>query len=242
MQFKAYFFDLDDTILSYEGMRLPAKNKVCSDFAKKHSITDIKRLIDEIEKVGSIFWSDPERHRKGRLDIDNTRIELYRKALENLNIFSNRELDKYSKEIALNYANLHEEMIDFFPGAKETLEYIRDLGVKTALITNGSKEKQYYKIRKFKLEKYFDIMMVEGELGYGKPDKRLFEDCLRILRVDPKDTAMVGDNLLLDVKAAQNCSIFGIWNDYAKTGLPDNDVIPDMIINSITMLFPEESL
>ncbi len=242
MQFKAYFFDLDDTIVSYEGMRLPAKYRICNDFAKRHSIGNVDMLINEIEAVGDEYWSDPVRHREGRLDMDNTRMTLYRKALENLNIFTGSELDVYSKEIALGYARLHEEMIDFFPGAKATLEHIKALGSKTALITNGSKEKQYYKIRKFQLEKYFDVIMVEGELGYGKPDKRVFEDCLRMLKVDPKDTAMIGDNLLLDVKAAQDCSIYGIWNDYSKKGLSDTEVIPDMIINSITMLFPEESL
>jgi putative hydrolase of the HAD superfamily len=58
-----------------------------------------------------------------------------------------------------------------FPQAEETLQYLRDHQVALALITNGAAQKQRQKVQRFRLERFFTtILMIEGELGYGKPE------------------------------------------------------------------------
>ncbi len=46
---------------------------------------------------------------------------------------------------------------------------------------------------------------------------------------------MVGDNLEWDVAAPQRLGIFGIWVDYAGTGVPaGREIRPDRIIRSLS--------
>lgn len=227
---EAILFDLDDTIVSYHMVGDLAWNKVCSDFTEKRKILDVKTLRNAIDEAGKWFWSDPERHRTGRLDLNNARRDVVRLALQKLGCFE----EDCAVEIADNYSNLHQEMIHMFPGSEETLKELVKRGVKLALLTNGNAEKQRYKINKFNLERFFDACLVEGELGFGKPDDRVFKLALDKLKVTPEQAWMVGDNLEWDIAASQKLGIYSIWNDYNKKGLPENSkIIPDRIINSI---------
>jgi putative hydrolase of the HAD superfamily len=129
------------------------------------------------------------------------------------------------------------ETLELFPEAAETLDKFKDMGVRMALLTNGDSYSQRYKIDKFGLEKYFEIILVEGELGFGKPDKRVYEKAMIELEIAYGDAWMVGDNLEWDVKGAQDVGIHGIWVDFRKQGLPRNStVIPDRIVYDISEL------
>ena len=79
--------------------------------------------------------------------------------------------------------------------------------------------------------------MIEGELGFGKPDPRVYERALDTLDVAPRDTWMVGDNLEWDVAEPQRQGIYGIWIDARGRGLPrDYPVQPDQIIQRLSEL------
>ncbi len=230
---KAILFDLDDTILSYHSLSSPTWNKVCAEFVAKNNLFEANTLIDAINETGKLYWSDSERHRLGRLDLNNTRREVVRLALEKLGCFQN----EYAVQIADYYSNLHQESIHPFPGAVETLQELVQRGVRLALLTNGNSVKQRYKITKFDLEKYFDVCLVEEELGFGKPDIRVFQMALNHLRVSPGKTWMVGDNLEWDIETPQKMGIFSVWNDHDHSGLPeDSKIFPDRIINNISEL------
>ncbi len=98
-------------------------------------------------------------------------------------------------------------------------------------------EKQRTKIERFDLGKYFGIILIEGEQGFGKPDKRVYIKALEGLDLKLEECWAVGDNLEWDVEGPQKLGIFGIWNDFSNKGLPeDSSIAPDRIINSIVEL------
>jgi putative hydrolase of the HAD superfamily len=110
-------------------------------------------------------------------------------------------------------------------------------GIRLALITNGNADLQRRKINRFGLEPYFDYILVEGEFGVGKPDARVYQHVLEQLKVKPNQAWMIGDNLEWDVVAPQRLGIFGVWNDFARKGLPESSTVqPDRIIHTITEL------
>ena len=230
---KAILFDLDDTIVSYSKVSKLAWDKVCSDFADKEKLFDAKTLTDAIKEAAKWYWSDPERHREGRLRLNDTRRDIVRLALKKLDCCE----EEYSICIADNYSELHQDMIHMFDGAEATLTELTQRGIKLALLTNGNAEKQRYKINRFDLDKFFDTCLVEGEIGFGKPDIRVFQMALERLEVNPEQAWMVGDNLQWDIAAPQKLGIFSIWNDHAGKGLPeDSEIIPDRIISNISEL------
>ena len=106
-----------------------------------------------------------------------------------------------------------------------------------ALVTNGESKTRRYKIKRFNLEKYFESILIEGELGFGKPDPRVYKLALSNLHLSAENVWMVGDNLEWDVKGPKQLGIYSIWFDYKRSGLPLNSSIrPDRIITEITEL------
>lgn len=128
-------------------------------------------------------------------------------------------------------------MIGFFPGAERTLAELLSRGVAMALLTNGEARSQREKIETFRLDRFFRTILVEGEIGVGKPREEIFRRGLAELGVDAVSAWCVGDNLEWDIAGPQRLGIFSIWNDYRRTGLPPAATVrPDRIIHGIAEL------
>ena len=230
---KGILFDLDDTIIAFEAVANTAWTEVCEMFYKNCGLTSSDNLFQSILKARKWYWSDRERHKAGRQNLCKTRRGIIKLALENIEIFNISLVN----EIADTYSKHRLELIRLFPMALETLEYLKEKNVSLALITNGSSEQQRNKIERFHLAKFFNTILIEGELGYGKPDEKVYIMALKKLNLKPDEVWSVGDNLEWDVLGPQQLGIFGIWNDYKNAGSPStSDIKPDRIINSIAEL------
>ena len=91
---------------------------------------------------------------------------------------------------------------------------------------------------RFGLASFFDSILIEGEVGFGKPDERVYRLALEALDTPAGDSWMVGDNLEWDVAQPQRLGIFAVWVDGAGKGLPavDNTVRPDRVIRKLSDL------
>ena len=125
-------------------------------------------------------------------------------------------------EMADTYSVEREARIHLFPRAEETLQYLIDHQVSLALITNGEARTQRQKVERFGLERFFTAILIEGELGYGKPDEAVYTRALEDLSLTPDAVWSVGDHLEWDVSAPQQLGIFGIWHDVRAQGLPSS--------------------
>ncbi|MBU4315646.1 MAG: HAD family hydrolase [Proteobacteria bacterium] len=226
---KGILFDLDDTIISYSPVAEPLWRKLCREFTACRDSCDAEVLYETLMEISNWYWSDAERHRIGRLNLEAARREV-------MDLVSARlGLDPAAaRTLADAFSVQREEAVHIFDKARETLEHLNQRGVKLAMMTNGHSSKQRAKINRFGLEKYFSAILVEGEMGFGKPDPAVYHRGLQALALSPEEVWAVGDNLEWDVAGPQKLGIFGIWNDFANTGLPeDSDIIPDRIINTI---------
>ena len=145
--------------------------------------------------------------------------------------------------IARRYSTLRDAAISLFPMALSVLGRLREHGVKLGLLTNGSTDKQWAKIRQFALARFFDHIQVEGDVGFGKPDLRAFRRALAALDVAPDEAWMVGDNLVWDIRGAQQAGIYAIWIDVHGSGPDAEDgVTPDQVVASLAELLQLERL
>ena len=111
------------------------------------------------------------------------------------------------------------------------------------MLTNGSTDKQWAKIRQFALARFFDHIQVEGDVGFGKPDLRAFRRALAALDVAPDEAWMVGDNLVWDIRGAQQAGIYAIWIDVHGSGPDAEDgVTPDQVVASLAEVLQLERL
>lgn len=230
---QAILFDLDSTIIANNATSSDCWRGICQRFINRLPGFEADQLYSEIRKSGDSFWSDPERHRSGRLNLYSTRRLIVSKAFDVLNINDG----KLTEELADTYTVEREESMKLVPGAIETLTHFRNIGHKLALVTNGASEFQRAKIDRFNLAPFFHHILVEGEFGHGKPEKQVFISVLEKLDTKPDDAWMVGDDLERDIAGANNAGVFSIWVDREGKGLLENSpVIPDRIIRSITEL------
>lgn len=68
------------------------------------------------------------------------------------------------------------------------------------LITNGPSRAQWQKIERLDLRKYFDCVLVSGDLPWEKPDQNIFLEACKLLGVEARTCIMVGDKLETDIK------------------------------------------
>jgi putative hydrolase of the HAD superfamily len=230
---RAVLVDLDDTILNdSEGIADCWKDACTSCGAGADAVLS-ELLYPAIEKTRAWFWSDAARHRRGRLDLDAAAREIVTLSLDELGAPNPR----LAANVAARYRAQREARQALFPGALETLRWFRESGCRLALVTNGGAAAQRGKIARFELGTLFDAILIEGELGFGKPDPRTYELALQELAVTPREAWMVGDNLEWDVAQPQRMGLLGIWVDVRGAGLPDaNGVRPDRIVRQLSEL------
>jgi putative hydrolase of the HAD superfamily len=145
-----------------------------------------------------------------------------------------------AEAIAALYAERRRAAWRLFPEAAGFLTRLRERRVPLALVTNGDARHQRDKIARHDLARWFDVILIEGEMGYGKPEEQVYREALRRLGVAAVDAWMVGDHLEFDVGAPQRLGLCGVWLDRAGAGLPANaDVTPHQIIRDLSGMLSE---
>lgn len=223
---RAVLVDLDDTIVDGSAV-VDCWEDACESCAP---IVDPRAVLAEILRIRDWFWSDPERHVKGRLDLTAARQQIVKMALLRMG----HDDAALAARIAERYDQCRDSRMALFPGAVEALRWLRESGCLLALLTNGASSAQRQKITRFQLEPLFDLILVEGELGFGKPDERIYQLAMTELAAVPRDTWMIGDNLEWDVGQPQRLGVTGIWVDTAGAGLPAScAVCPDLVVGGL---------
>jgi putative hydrolase of the HAD superfamily len=230
---RALLLDLDDTILDDSSLIDDSWRQACARYAERLAPLDTAHVVDTIRATSKWFWDDPDRHRDGRLQLNAARREVVALALRKLGI-DDAELAACIGDV---YSHRRDVGMEPLPDAIDTVRWLRDAGYRLALLTNGAAVAQRRKITRFELADLFDAILVEGELGFGKPDERVYARALSALDVKPSEAWMVGDNLEWDVAAPQRVGLRGVWIDARGRGLPEqSSVRPDHIIRSLAEL------
>jgi putative hydrolase of the HAD superfamily len=235
---RAILFDLDDTILVAFGPAQSQWERTIAAFAGRLGPIEVQAVATAISTASAELWADPGRHKYWRHRIGEARRHIVANAFAQLAAAGHPLPEQpVGDALADAYNALHDEELAMFPDAHETLDRLKELGVKLALITNGAGEPQRTKVVRFALEHRFDHIQIEGEHGFGKPEERAYTHAMEVLGVGPHETWMVGDNLEWEVVGPQRLGIHAIWHDGYGAGLPPGCPIkPDRIIRRISEL------
>ena len=225
--------DLDDTIIDYRSGKDPCWRLVCADAADLVRGLDADDLYHEILRRRDWYWSEPKRHRTGRLDLTAADIAIVDWSLRRLGF----DLPDLAHDVGQSYRSKRDERAELVTGAVEALRRFRSQGIGLALITNGTRAAQRGKLERFDLERHFDHIFIEGETGFGKPEREVYLTAMAALGSKPADTWCVGDNLEWEVAAPQRLGIYSVWVDPTGEGPPaDSGVTPDRVVASIAEL------
>ena len=235
---RAILFDMDDTILAVSGSAQRVWMRIAEEFTAALAPLSPEDVVAAIEAQSQLLWNDTEWNRQWRVRLVEARRHVVASAFAVL-ACTGRPVPEaeVGNRMADLFTMLRDDELTVFPGAHETLDQLKQLGVRLALITNGAGEPQRAKVIRFALAERFDHVQIEGEHGFGKPEERAYTHAMEALGVGPRDTWMVGDNLEWEIVAPQRLGIYAIWYDGYGTGLPPEcPVRPDRIIRSLTEL------
>jgi putative hydrolase of the HAD superfamily len=237
---RAILFDLDETIISF-GRRSTLLREVAGEFAQRIAPLDPAELTERVEAEMNAFWADPAGHKIWRQRLFEARRLIMARAFAALATRHPHLTGALAQEFADRFNQHQQDQVKFFPDAIETIDTLRQRGVKLALVTNGASEMQRPKIERFDLLHRFDHIQIESEHGFGKPEPEAYIHAMARLGVTAEETWMVGDNLEWEVAAPQRLGIYSIWHDHLGDGLPAGTAIkPDRIVRNLSELLPPE--
>jgi len=96
-----------------------------------------------------------------------------------------------------------------YPGSFELLAELKRLGLKLGVISNVSTPyiRPFYDLG---LDKYIDHVVFSCELGYRKPNPKIFEIFNRTFNVSPQHILFCGDSIANDMVLAKECGLKGV--------------------------------
>lgn len=204
-------FDADGTLFDYNRAEAWALEQTIHGLGIQYT-DSIKAAYQAINHT---MWADFER---GVVTIAEIRVERFRKLLSALHCSANPAA---AGEQYLLYLGKSNFLID---GTVELLDALFGK-VQLAIITNGITETQYGRLEASGIGKYFDPIIISGEVGSQKPDPAIFESLFTKAGFHDKEKALViGDSLTSDMQGGINFGIDTCWYNPEKK--PQNPDIP----------------
>lgn len=229
----AILFDLDDTLISAHVHPREAWQRAIDSLDGRPAALDVAQAAGAIQEAARWFWSDPVRHREGRLNIRLARSQIVTRGLAGTGI----DDAGYVERLSQHFAAMRTAETALYPDAVDTLTALAGHGVRLGLITNGSAEEQRAKIVRFDLARHFVHVQIEGEMGFGKPEEQAYAHALAALGTTAADTWIVGDNLEWEVTVPQRLGFHAVWRDPVGNGMPaGHPAQPDRIITRLAEL------
>ena len=132
-------------------------------------------------------------------------------------------LEKYPPDKPYVRANCldyyYEHIVEFATPFEEQLgivKRLRELGVKNAIVTNIPNERAKSQRRKIELlgiAHLFDAVVISAEVGFHKPDRRIFDYAAGLLGVDNGSCVFVGDDPDSDIVGVVGAGMTAVWLD-----------------------------
>ena len=109
---------------------------------------------------------------------------------------------------------------------------------KLGLVSNFAIPECCWKLlEKFGLKKFFDVVMISGEINRRKPSPEIFRRALNVLGVEAQRAVFVGDMLDLDVRGPQSVGMKTVFIKRRQIN-DDLGIKPDKIITRLSELLP----
>ena len=124
--------------------------------------------------------------------------------------------------------------LQLYPGVEDTIKQLHPK-YHLAIVSDGQTAYAVPELNTVGLLGYFDPVIVSGDFGYRKPDKRLFEHALLAMKMGPSEVLFVGNDMYRDIYGAQRLGMKTIFFKSNQGTQEKEGVKPDYIIYS----FPE---
>lgn len=124
--------------------------------------------------------------------------------------------------------------LQLYPGVEETIRRLHAT-YRLAIVSDGQTAYARPELHAVGLAGYFDPIVISGDLGYRKPDPRIFTAALTAMKLSPSEVLFVGNDMYRDIHGAQRLKMKTVFFKSNQGTQEKEGVEPDYIIYS----FPE---
>jgi putative hydrolase of the HAD superfamily len=202
---KAVLFDMDNTLFDFVAVKLIACREILSYLGKED-----KNLKKDPSELFRYFL----RGTYGFEDYENIRDYMQER-----NLFTSKEYrdccEIYDREKLQN--------LELYPGVRDTLEELKKIGFRLAIITDADRSHARARLAKVGLLDSFELLVSADMTGTKKPDPAHFLFALDALGLKPEESLVVGDSIKRDIAPARRLGLrtayasYGDWRPFEET-------------------------
>jgi putative hydrolase of the HAD superfamily len=210
---QAVIFDLDGTLFDHRGAAVAGLSAWLAEELRVAPTPELLELWFEVEERHLTAW-----HR-GEASFEEQRRRRLRDLLPvaGVAVGPDAELDL----MFAGYAARYEAAWRTFGDVEQGLAAVQQLGLPTAVLTNGAERIQRRKLAAVGLSDRLGPLFCCDELALAKPDPRAYRTVCWELGVEPERALHVGDRYDLDVVAARAAGLEAAHVDRAGEGRPE---------------------
>lgn len=222
MTIKAWIFDLGKTLMS-----------IPDEFDEEMCIQSILGYQD-CDEVRSIIYRICDKYPNQTVDDFLDRF--------NVAVNAEKDVNLTSAIIAAWMESVKQAQLE--PGALKILDNLHALGMKLALVSNTPPTSQFI-LDNLDLRRRFDAIVFSCDVGYLKPDPRIFKVALEKLGVTPEETVLVGDKIRTDILGGAILGLRSVLLEPRLRCIVENNqtyvnaIIPSLLDLERTQLYKE---
>lgn len=124
--------------------------------------------------------------------------------------------------------------LQLYPGVANTIRQLHE-NYHLAIISDGQSAYAIPELNAVGLSGYFEPIVISGQLGYRKPDERLFSAVLAAMQLESSQVLFIGNDMHRDIYGAQRAGIKTVFFKSNQGTQEREGVKPDYVIYN----FPE---
>jgi len=251
MPITAVIFDMDETLVVDDAATDEAMLATCRQAAPHYGVAADALAQAVLRQARDLWWASPLHGYGNALGISSRevlwgrftgddpnlralrtwmagfRTQAWSQALTGLGVANPTGIERWVERFPKERRARHRVFPDAEPCLRELKKKYR-----LALLSNGATDLQREKLEASGLAGYFEVVVISGEVGIGKPEPGIFLLALERLGVSPQSAVMVGDSLARDIKGAQAAGMRAVW--LKRDGAPLSEGLrPDAIVRGL---------
>jgi len=227
---KAVCFDLDDTLYDYRGTMSGCETYLCRITGAYLGIP-LQRCISAFHRVKKDLY------RSRPLD---PAVFSWRLRMNSLLSALGRTMEPDVEQTLLgDFWERFLSQIVPYTDVFETLGYLRDCGIKTAIVSNGIRDSQEDKVSRLKIADLVKQRFYSEDVGKNKPAPAIYRLALKNLGIKPPEALMVGDICYVDIRGARDAGLHTCWyrgGAYSNLMPKNSSEQPEFTITALSKL------
>ena len=210
--FKNYMFDLYGTLADthtdeWNDSLWESTAEYFTEIGAEYTAEELKKSYGElVDKEKEVIYSTHPEYKYIDIKIEKVFAQLYR----NKGV-SCKEDDEAVLKTALFFRRKSREYLKLYDGIKELLNDLKKQGKNVYLLTNAQRAFTWDELEVLGIRDMFDGIVISSDEECCKPDIHFYNAILNRYKLDPKETIMVGNDPVADIKGAKNSGLSALY-------------------------------